>query len=138
MCKRAQAAASPSVLFARTPSTYTTPSATSASSAAGPVGDTVSVTATGGGAQVSWMSVSGAVSYNTYRGTVSNPALSYNHVCFEVGDQLADGATLTTDAALPPSGTAQYYLVSTVDGCGESTLGRSTGGVERLPASACP
>jgi lamin tail-like protein/thrombospondin type 3 repeat protein len=73
--------------------------------------------------------------YHVYRG--SRPlagAFTYNHTCFMTS--LAGPAF--TDTALPPAGTAFYYLASASDICGESSLGSATGGPLRPNTVACP
>ncbi|HEV8200956.1 MAG TPA: hypothetical protein VGS03_13120 [Candidatus Polarisedimenticolia bacterium] len=90
-----------------------------------------------------WPATPDADHWNTYRGTIpagmlaSRPAPVYDQVCYESGDALIDGATASTDAALPPVGTAFYYLVSGEQGC-ESALGHASSGAPIPNASPCP
>jgi hypothetical protein len=95
-----------------------------------------------------WLPTPDATAWNTYRGTVPSaglgsrsPAARYDHVCFEQGDVLVDGATRSTDIGVPPPGQAFYYLVSgRNDTCSpvlESTLGSDSAGHEIPNASPC-
>ncbi|HET8947707.1 MAG TPA: hypothetical protein VFQ07_12065, partial [Candidatus Polarisedimenticolia bacterium] len=78
-----------------------------------------------------WPSAPGASFYNAYRGTIPNRFMGsrppagplYDQTCFEFGDAHGDGAQASTDAAVPPVGTAFYYLVSEETGCGEGSIG---------------
>jgi len=79
-----------------------------------------------------------ADSYNTYRGSIDGGGFGADHTCFEIGDSALNGATTSTDSDTPLPGEGHYYLVGTVDSCGESSLGRSTAGLERIPAATCP
>jgi hypothetical protein len=82
-----------------------------------------------------WGATSDATIWNTYRGTIpaalmgSRPSGAYDHTCFESADAFGDGATLTTDAAIPPPGSGYYYFVSGENPCGESALGSGDSGV---------
>jgi hypothetical protein len=98
---------------------------------------------------VVWDPTPDASAFNTYRGTLpvnglgTRPAASrYDHVCFEKGDALADGATRSTDLGVPTIGTAFYYLVSgRNDTCSpvlESGLGSDSAGNPIPNASPCP
>lgn len=92
---------------------------------------------------VQWPATLDAAHYNTYRGTIpatmlgSRPAPVYDHVCYESADAFGDGATTSTDAALPPVGTGFYYLVSGEQGC-ESVLGHASSGAVIPNATPCP
>ena len=94
-------------------------------------------------AVVQWPATPDAGHYNTYRGTIpagmlaSRPAPVYDQVCYESADALGDGATASTDAALPPIGTAFYYLVSGEQGC-ESAIGHASSGAAIPNTSPCP
>ena len=92
----------------------------------------------GGAGQLEWTPQPIAASYNTYRGTLISGAFSADHVCFEAGDALLDGVTTSTDPETPNPGDGFYYLVGTVDSCGESVLGRASDGGERPAVSGCP
>ncbi|HUD72239.1 MAG TPA: putative metal-binding motif-containing protein [Dongiaceae bacterium] len=79
---------------------------------------------------LTWLRIPQANVYNVYRGSTSG-AFTYNHTCFE--STSPDRAT--TDAAVPPVGTAYYYLVSGVNSCagGEGSLGSSYPGASGSP-----
>ncbi len=113
--------------------------------APGPVGDTLQ------GAQgsatvattLTWSTISAASLYNTYRGTVPSSLMAgrtpiYDHVCFESGDAAGNGATLSTDAIVPPVGGAFYYLVDGENACGEGPLGTAPDGTPTPNTSPCP
>ena len=110
----------------------------------GPVGDTLVGTHDGvsGITKLSWSGIPLATHYNTYRGTIPGNAMGsrpspYDHTCFESDDTAGNGATVSTDGASPPAGTAFYYDVSGEDSCGEGPLGQSSTGT-RPNASPCP
>jgi hypothetical protein len=95
-----------------------------------------------------WLPTPDASAWNTYRGTLppaglgSRPsAARYDHVCFEKGDALEDGATRSTDLGVPPAGQVSYYLVSgrndTCSSVLESTLGSDSSGHEIPNSSPC-
>jgi len=94
-------------------------------------------------AVLQWPATPDADHWNTYRGTIpagmlaSRAAPVYDQICHESGDAFGDGATASTDATLPPVGTAFYYLVSGEQGC-ESALGHASSGAEIPNASPCP
>jgi uncharacterized repeat protein (TIGR03803 family) len=85
---------------------------------------------------INWPTIAGATSYNTYRGTIPQSGLGspptaaphYDQTCFEAGDILGDGLTVSTDPAVPPVDTAFYYQVSEVTGCGEGPIGTDSNG----------
>ena len=89
--------------------------------------------------QLSWLSVSGATSYNTYRGTIAPGGLAggYNHLCFEQGDAQANGPLVSEDTSIPAPGHLFYYDVSVVSGCGEGSLGTDSY-VRPRPGATCP
>ena len=87
----------------------------------------------------------GATHWNTYRGTIPGgmlgsrlPGSVYDQACFESADALGDGLTLTTDASIPPVGTAFYYLMSAEDDCAESDIGHASSGATIPNSMACP
>jgi hypothetical protein len=92
-----------------------------------------------------WASDAGATIYNSYKGTIPGPRglatrrPTYDHICFESGDEQMNGDTLSVDAELPPAGSVFYYLVN-----GESwpncqgTLGTASDGTPRTPLALCP
>jgi len=106
------------------------PTVNSVQTVPGLVGDSVRA-APGSPSSLTWLRIPQANAYNVYRGSTSG-AFSYNHVCFETGSP--DRAT--TDAAVPPVGTAYYYFVSGVNSCvnGEGSLGSSYPGAVGSPA----
>jgi hypothetical protein len=72
-----------------------------------------------GAATLAWDPAPFASHWNTYRGTIPSGLMGdpdrgdpYDHVCFESADLAGDGATTTTDFAIPPVGTGYYYVVS--------------------------
>jgi photosystem II stability/assembly factor-like uncharacterized protein len=95
---------------------------------------------------MNWSATSGAVHYNTYRGTIpaaglgSRPPVGpvYDQTCFEHGDANGDGILVSTDVMTPPGGTGFYYLVSDVAGCGEGSIGNDSNGTPIPNASPCP
>jgi hypothetical protein len=79
------------------------------------------------------------------RGTIPNnllgsrlPGSVYDQVCFESADAFTDGATLTTDAAIPALGTAFYYFITGEGACGESDLHHASSGAVVPNTSPCP
>jgi hypothetical protein len=97
----------------------------------------------GSNVALQWPATPDADHWNTYRGTIPSGMLAsrspsvYDQVCYESADALGDGATISTDAAVPPLGTAFYYLVSGEQGC-ESVLGQASSGAPIPNASPCP
>ena len=90
---------------------------------------------------VAWDEVSGAVSYNVYRGGVPPGGLvsrgvdysAYDHTCFEAGDAFADGARVSSDRDAIPAGTVgSYYLVSVMGAGGEGSLGKATDDIDPI------
>src|SRR5439155_24857451 len=74
--------------------------------------------------------------YNVYRGYSDRSGLqgSYNHACYE--EDSPDRRSL--DSQTPPSGSVFYYLVSSRNRCGESSLGTSSDGTRLPNGDACP
>jgi hypothetical protein len=97
------------------------------------------------GTMMTWSGTSGASSWNTYRGTIPAGMLGtrgrtgplYDQTCFELGDAHGDGVLVSIDAAIPPLGTAFYYLVAQVAGCGEGPAGSDTNGTVIPNAAPC-
>jgi len=85
---------------------------------------------------LNWTAVSGANSYNSYRGTIPHTGgLNYNHTCFQ--PNLA--TTSVTDATTPASTTAYYYLITAKNAtCGEGSLGTRSNGADIPNSSPCP
>ncbi|MGH9869327.1 MAG: hypothetical protein ACREAA_14340 [Candidatus Polarisedimenticolia bacterium] len=85
-----------------------------------------------GSTSMTWSPAPPVIFWNTYRGTIppnllgsrAVPGPLYDQTCFESADSFGDGALVSTDAQVPPLGTAFYYLVSGVEGCGEGPVGR--------------
>ncbi len=93
-------------------------------------------------ATLTWSAASLARFHNVYRGTIPDhlgtrlPGSVFDHACHESADARADGDLLSGDAAIPPAGTAYYYLTGG-EGCGEGPLGADD--AHPAPAaSACP
>ena len=87
------------------------------------------------GKQMAWDATTGASSYNVYRGNVASGAqFTYNQTC------AASGLTTTTwtDPTNPASGALFYYLVTSVSGGTEGTLGKDSSGNSRPNTNACP
>src|SRR5438445_2908322 len=95
----------------------------------GPVGATL-VAGSGSPFSLSWTKVPQSNVYNLYRGTISG-SFSFNHGCFKP----ASPDLTAQDAALPPLGSAFYYLVSAVNSCAESCLGLNAAACEIPPGS---
>ncbi|MGH9868073.1 MAG: metallophosphoesterase [Candidatus Polarisedimenticolia bacterium] len=82
-----------------------------------------------------WTRPPGALDSNVYRGVISGGApFAYAHAC------LTAGVSGTSAQYAPPAtpGMIHYYLVSGTNGCSESVLGRSSGGVVVPNSSPCP
>jgi hypothetical protein len=96
------------------------------------------------GITLGWSAASGATHYNTYRGTIPPGAMgsrgpgAYDHACWESADAFGDGLLLSSDANVPPLGTAFYYLIGGENGCGEGSLGSDPTGAPRPNSSPCP
>jgi hypothetical protein len=82
---------------------------------------------------LTWTAASGVPAYALYRGAVDGGAWEFTHACLEPALP-APGAT---DAAVPPAGTAFYYLVSGRLGCGETGLGFTSAAAPRPNPSPC-
>jgi hypothetical protein len=94
-----------------------------------------SVTLVGGGSgtTISWTGLPGP--YSVYRGTKSGGSpWAYNQTCHD--SHIA--ASSATDSQNPPIGTMFFYLVTRVDGCGESIPGQDSGGHPNPNPSPCP
>ena len=93
---------------------------------------------------VGWSSSPGALTWNSYRGTIpahmlgSRPPPRYDQTCFEAHDSAGDGALVSFDSQVPPPGTAFYYLSSAADGCGESVIGNDSNTTPIPNNSPCP
>ena len=99
-----------------------------------------------GNTGLTWSADPGFPLYDTYRGTIpphgqgSRPPLGaiYDQTCFETGDSHGDGALVSTDPAVPPAGTAFYYLVSVRSPCGDGPLGEDSNTTPVPNTSPCP
>jgi hypothetical protein len=98
------------------------------------VGNSVRMSKVAGAAQLSWQGAAVGQVYNVYRGTVlQTQAWSYSLACL-----VAETPNKTADApAVPAAGTAHYYLVTTVNGCGESYATLGVGGAQIHPSPTC-
>jgi hypothetical protein len=90
----------------------------------------------------SWTPAPNADFHNVYRGTIAGPMGSrlpgsvYDHICFESADAQTNGDLKCSDPAIPPLGTAYYYLTSG-ERCGEGAL--DTDAPHLIPnPSSCP
>jgi hypothetical protein len=83
---------------------------------------------------LAWSASPGVSTYNVYRGTADGGAWAYDHACFVSGLT----TTAAIDAAIPPAGTASYYLVSGRNDCGEGSLGADSQGDLRPNPLPCP
>ncbi|PYT09556.1 MAG: hypothetical protein DMF49_01815, partial [Acidobacteria bacterium] len=99
-----------------------------AAQAPGDVGPTVRVASDR--QTITWGAVSGADSYNVYRG--QSPALA-DQTCLVVHTTSLAAA----DSAAPASGGLFYYLVSAVNSSGEGTLGNRSDGTPRPNTAPC-
>jgi hypothetical protein len=96
------------------------------------------------GTRFNWSTVAGALTYNSYRGTIpahmlgSRPAPRYDQTCLEAHDGAGDGAQVSIDPQTPPPGTAFYYLASEVAACGESGIGEDSNTTPIPNAAPCP
>jgi hypothetical protein len=83
---------------------------------------------------LSWASVAGAATYNSYRGTLATgEGFIYDHVCYQSGL-----ATPTVSDASAPA-PAYYYLVTAKNAqCGEGPLGNRSNGSARPNSAPCP
>jgi len=99
-----------------------------------PVGPTVLVDRSGGGAAITWVkSINGLVS-NVYRGSIDAGApWSYDLACITTETPFAGASDNTT----PPLGTVFYYLVSAVNECGESEAHFDSGGSPVFASPSC-
>ncbi len=93
----------------------------------------LTVSKSGGSASISWSDAPGP--YNVYRGTNGPGAVwLYDQTCLV--HQTA--STTVSDAAIPPVNTLFYYLVSRVNACRESALGRDSTGAIIPNNNPCP
>ena len=96
--------------------------------------DGVTVNKLGGTATISWNEGAPSESFQVYRGFRSpGRAWDYNQTCIAHGV----AGTSSQDELVPLPGTAFFYLVAR-EGCGESVLGRDSGGNPIPNADPCP
>ena len=109
------------------------------SQAPGPIGPTLRVNKDmpgGTGAELEWQKGLEGHTSNFYGGDISSGPWSYNESCTAAelpGSQ-------TSDATMPASGDAVYYLISARNSCGDSRMGQDNmGGVpsDLFPSSPC-
>ncbi len=94
---------------------------------------TVRVNKSGSTAVLSWLHSFQAPTYNVYRGSRGSAPFAYNETCFAT-----ENITRTVnDAAVPPSGTTYYYIVSGRNVCGESAAVTGLPGGDHSPAAQC-
>jgi hypothetical protein len=97
------------------------------------VNGSVSLVGGGSGTTISWSGLPGP--YSVYRGTRSGGSpWAYNQTCHD--SHIA--ASSATDLQTPPIGTMYFYLVTRVDGCGESIPGQNSGGQPNPNPAPCP
>jgi hypothetical protein len=93
---------------------------------------------------LSWSAATGAAHSNCYRGTIPSGTMGgripgpYDHACFESADAAGDGDTVSADSAVPPAGTAYYYLTSGENSCAEGPLGFASNLTPRPNVQPCP
>ena len=97
------------------------------------VGDSLRIAKSPGGDVVTWEGAPGP--FNVYRGLVDPAAafLPYAHECF---DPRTEGPTV--DGSNPAGGSFVFYLVSRVDRCKESVVGRDGTGAPIPNPHSCP
>jgi hypothetical protein len=97
------------------------------------MGESLRIAKSAGGEIVSWEETPGP--FNVYRGLVPSawPSTPYVHACF---DARTEGPTI--DGSSPEAGSFFYYLVSRVDRCRESLVGRDGGGAPIPNPNSCP
>jgi hypothetical protein len=95
---------------------------------------------------LTWPAVTGALSYNVYRGHLADlvdldadglPDAGYGTCQTALDDDPRD--TFFTDADLPsPGGAGFFYLTAYVTASGEGGLGQTSSGLDRVPTVPCP
>jgi cysteine-rich repeat protein len=74
-----------------------------------------------------WTAAPDARFHNAYRGTITAPlgtrlpGSPFDHTCFESADSQKNGDLVSVDPAVPPLGTAFYYVTGG-EGCGDGPL----------------
>jgi len=95
----------------------------------GELGNTVAGR-TGNPTPFNWLRIPQANAYNVYRGTITG-AFTFNQVCHEG----ASPDRIALDPAVPPVGSAFFYLVTGVNTCAEGPLGMTNPGVSGIPVA---
>jgi hypothetical protein len=96
------------------------------------IGSDVAIVRSAGSGTLSWTDLPGP--YHVYRGAIDlSTPWAYTHACL-VPDDTETHAAIDQD---PPPGTLFYYLVSRVNQCRESVIGRDGSGAPIPNASAC-
>ena len=94
---------------------------------------------------MNWPAVTGALSYNVYRGLISSlidgdsdglPDAGYGDCQNALDPDTTDQHYV--DASVPPPGDGYFYLIAAVDWAGERYLGRTSDGLARFPGTPCP
>jgi hypothetical protein len=92
-----------------------------------------------------WPAVTGALSYDVYRGDTSLlvdddddglPDSGYGACMTALDDDPRD--TFFVDADTPPSGEGFFYLMSVIDASGDGGIGTTSAGLPRTPQVPCP
>jgi hypothetical protein len=92
----------------------------------------VLVSKTGTSATITWNDPPGP--YNIYRGSIQpGQAWTYDQSCMTTGTPLQS----TIDPLVPQPETSFYYLVSRVNECRESVIGRNSAGAPDPNTNAC-
>ena len=107
--------------------------------------DEVSTLNAASNTSIQWSPTASVTHWNSYRGTIPAdmlgsrlPGSVYDHACYESANAAGDGALVSTDASLPPIGTAYYYDATGEAACGEGPLGRDSAGAVRPNTAPCP
>jgi len=94
---------------------------------------------------LTWPEISGALSYNIYRGPLSDLVDADEDGLPDTGygtcQNGLDGDTtdvVYTDTEIPASGAGFFYVAAVVDWEGERDLGTTSTGLPRVPGVACP
>ncbi len=97
------------------------------------------------GETLAWPAVTGALSYDVYRGTVGSlddvdgdglPDGDYGVCLTGLDDDARD--TFFVDPQLPSAGAGFFYLMSVIDAGEENGIGSTSAGLPRTPAVPCP
>jgi hypothetical protein len=96
-------------------------------------------------ATMTWPDVTGAQSYNVYRGLISSLADGDSDGLPDAGygdcQNALDPDTTDlhyVDASVPPPGAGYFYLIAIEDWAGEFWLGSTSGGLSRVSTLPCP